>query len=298
MEVSKISSKQAILGYISVFGYCLVTAISIIFIHGYTKSANPTIVALYTFIICMLFFNLMSIKNFPSTWAAVKADFKDFMILNVTTAILWLGTFWSVKLIVPSIFITIAIGTTPIAMYVYSIFKEKTILWPGFFYSFFLIAILVSAILFHLHDAPSANLKMGILLAILVGIVISINMKYSSEMQKKNKLTSLQILALRFPLIIIISIAIGLMQNPIVFVQGIHIIPITIIAVLSNIIPLYCLQSSIYKLGFLRTAYIIPLTPALTFLLEPLIGYPFSWKALILIVLLTVTVSLSNKFIK
>lgn len=267
------------IGYLFAFLYCIVTAFSVLKIHDSVQQASAMVVMFYTFIVCLLFFNLVNFFALKKTYQALKTNLPDVLLVNLTTALTWMATFWGLKYLPPVLYITITMGVLPIASFILAMWEVRHINKLACLLTV-VATILIIFIVYLVKNLLVINIydfTIGTLLSILTGIFISFYMKYSKRLHAKSNLSPSQILCIRFYLLVLIGLIVSLCKMDLaVFTRGIHLSSILLIVFSSSILPLYFVQISIHRIGPLKTAYILPFTPVFTYVLEWFLGMSFN----------------------
>lgn len=107
-------------GWLFCLGFSLLTAMNTVYLSHVTKMMPPELVALGGFIVAtILFFSIsyFSEANVSISERILCAGKVNLLILNIATAMAWLGLFFSLVYIRPSIASMILNGVTPLFFY-------------------------------------------------------------------------------------------------------------------------------------------------------------------------------------
>lgn len=258
-------------GYFFAIIFCMTVAYSSIFIHETNQAININLSVFLTFLICTLWFNLANIKSFGSVYKKLITEKMLLFIVNLSTAVVWITTFEALKYIDPVLFIALFMGLMPVATYLIQCFHKNTKLELKPMLLFLLITLLLVAIVFIDKEQNSNmnpdNFYNGVIFTAISSIASGLYLVCSKQLESKLALTASQIVGVRFYLLVIYSGAVSLFYNYFPQIHTIHYSNFIFLAFLSAIIPMYCVQKSVYHLGALKTSLIIPFTPIFTYLL-------------------------------
>jgi len=265
--------------YGSMLTYILSTALSLIVINQFEIQTNPSLVALISFLLCFLFFNLTNFNRFKIAHSVLFKSPIDFISINTITAIIWIGTFWGLKYISPGIFVSIFMGVIPLASIFITTNKAK--------FQYKEIILMLTLIFLTLGLASYESLKLvdfsktvfyGLSLAVISGFFSAVYINYSQKLQMKFNFITLDFLCIRFYFVIATCFCF-------LFISGDHITTESIlnkwydfifVSILTTIIPLYSLQKAILTLGGMQVSCLITFTPLVAYLLQILTGFQFN----------------------
>lgn len=278
-------------GYFFSLIFCVAVALSSILIHSTNQLINPYLSVFLTFVICALWFNLVNINSLPTFYRKLTNDKRNFFIVNLVTAINWVTTFEALKYIDAVLYIALFMGLMPIATYlINSCLSRKKIKTTPILVSVGIISIL--SLIIYMDKKSLINMDMfnfykGVVFTIISSIASSLYMVYSKKLESNLNLTTSQIVAVRFYLLIIYSGVICLGGNYFPDTNKIQYTNFLVLALISSIIPMYCVQKSITHIGVIKTSFIIPFTPVLTYLVLFFLKYEQSFLLFPLLILLT-----------
>jgi len=273
--------------------YCFTSASSFVIVDQLEHAVPPMTLAFYAFLVTTIFFSILCVRNRKDLIGKIKRDTGLVLKMNIATTYMWISTFYAVKFLSPSLFLSIFLGVAPIIVLLLTInsphAKKERYYDIGF--AFLLAATLLALIvdeIFYLQQF--AHVAFYILLAISSGIAGGFTLIYARQLSLK-KFSAMQVLAVRFYLIILTSFFfIIYTQRSLSVPQGLFIY-VTVIAGISIALPLYLLQKGLEKIDALHVAFITPLIPVISYflqLIEP--DYRFIWDEFILIVVLTLVI--------
>lgn len=282
------------LGKIAMLVYVLSTALSLVVINSVETHIHPSIVAFYSFLICVLFFNLLNFNRNKYVYTAFLRCKVDFLILNGLTAVIWLGTFWGLEYVAPTIFVVLFMGVIPYSTMLIS--RDKKV-----FFNFrtvsllFGIAVTLAFIIYeNIHLVTlSVNTYIGLFLAVVSGFFSAVYIVYSAHLQKKLALETKDFLCARFYMLILLCFFIAIyrgydFQFDVLYSNWYDFISVSIFTV---IIPLYSLQKAILTIGPVKVSCLIPFTPIVTYVLQIFLGVQFNATVFILLFIATLLLS-------
>lgn len=278
-------------GYLFSATFCIAVAISSILIHKTNQLVNPYLSVFLTFLICSIWFNLVNFKSLDILYRKLMDDKKNFLIINIVTAINWITTFEALRYIDPVLYIALFMGLMPIATYLLSIhFQRKKPELVPIIASIATTLVLALIIIFDKKSAlqiSSVDFYTGIGFTVISSIASALYMLYSKKIEINLNLTASQIVAVRFYLLIGYAGIICMHGNYFQEASNIHYTDFLVLALLSSIIPLYSIQKSIAHIGAVKTSFIVPFTPVFTYLILFLFNHEQSILLLPLLLVLT-----------
>lgn len=258
-------------GYLFALAYIFVTAVSMLFIHETNKSVpifvSTTWIFSFTFLwfFCVNFFSLKRIGR-------CIVDYPITLIkINLSSLVIWMTTFFSLKFISPVLFVAIFMSMIPCATYAIKLIQKKATHSTA--QSLLIILLIVLTLLLTLisHDSDHMSIHdyiWGTVIAYIGGAAVSVYFLQTSALQEEADLKAKQILLLRFPLMIVLTFILANKTSLINIVHHEMFFHLLLLSFITVIIPLYFLQKSIRRIGPVKTSYLIPLTPLVTFTIE------------------------------
>ncbi len=251
--------------YIFVFLYIILTAISVTYIHTLGKHIPDDLIMLFGSFYALILFNLVNIKNIGVTYKKVFSVKKLFINLLFTFLVTWVLT-----IIIPIYF-------TP-ALLVFFFMA-----WPACIGSYFqykathtkinltrFILIGLSILIFYicLGFIYSTLQYMYLIIALTtVGVAGYCYNRVSFKMNKHN-FSAVEILSLRFWLLFLIPLVSSIMNKHIYLINGSILLDTLALSFISMIIPVYCSQISVQRIGPNVHSMLIGITPFAAFLIE------------------------------
>ena len=201
--------KETLAGYTLMIIYVIITALSLITVNTYEKTIPTGNIALYSFSICALFFNILNIKNTKSAYKKIFDGGYTFINLNLITFAVWACTLFGLNNIEPVLFVMLYMATMPLTSCLinYLCSEKKMELGLKILLLSFILCLLCVLVKKQVPEAASHfKVIQGVVLAILAGAMSSIYIHYTRRLQITKKLTTIDFLSYRFYLTIIFSI--------------------------------------------------------------------------------------------
>lgn len=259
------------IGYIYIAFYCVFNALSFVFIsvlgnaHGQAQSIT------YIFSSGIFLFNLFCLKNLQSLYLKVGKNVRAVLGLNITTAVSWLASFYALRFIDPATMLCIGMAVIPITtFFIVTPFKayksNAATLLSIIFVIFSMLLIIHENVQGLIIPVVTSNIIWGILISVVGGIFGAAIGTYSEVLSKTN-FTVKEILAVRFYLLVLVSILISIYTKALEFNwKTLQLFSVS--AVVIVFLPLVIYQKSIQHLGSLTVSILIPFTPVLAYFMQ------------------------------
>ena len=220
------------------------------------------------------------------------------LVMNILTLLSWLFMFMALQRIEASVEAAIYQGWVPLGVMVCAGLQRGNnkqgiqYFWP--LVILFFMSILVFVRLQAVGTIDQQALE-GILLASLAGISGALYIYYSGRVNKKIQCSIYDILSTRFILLLIVTGYIGIDDISTILAQEYQLlINLILLSIMSVILPIYCLQYSIHKLGSIKVSVVLPTVPAIALAIEYFYVGWASPMVPILILLVCLSVIFSN----
>ncbi len=277
--------------------YGLLTASSTLFISETEKNLPVIYVAFYSILFSALIFAVLNLKNIKTVTTLVKNNFKTVLLINVTTAIVWLATFIVLGYFSPYIVVSITFSVLPLTTILLTRKKytNKKVYWIDMGLALAILAILFAILIddfaHHILHAPKFILYIGI--GSLVGIFLAVNNLLAKRLASSG-FTASMVMSVRFYILLIASLIILLCQGTALTIS-LHILPVMFFIALASVaLPLFFLQCGIEKVPPSTVAFVLPFIPFATYLLNIFVpGFQYTWWELFLVMLLGVFILIS-----
>ncbi|TAK77706.1 MAG: hypothetical protein EPO11_02290 [Gammaproteobacteria bacterium] len=234
------------IGNLSMLMYALVTALSSILIHDTNQKITPLLSAFYTFLFCIIVYSIFSSGLIRKRDSIRKSWYAIFM-LNLTTAICWIFTFYSLSLIPPDLFLFVYLTAMPIAA---SIIEKG-----NYTKTFLMLAGLI--LLVRAYNINSVLL--GVILAFVGGISGTVYSIFSRKIIANFNTT--EILSMRFYLTVITTFILSFTYGDMRLMDVEFYSRFALLSFISVIAPLILFQVGIKHLSLTRALSFLPLAP-------------------------------------
>lgn len=264
------------LGMSAVLGYCFISAFSRVFVSNVLQIEDPITLSFYIFTLGALIFATANVQRYRLLFAKLKCNKMNLMYLNITTMGSWLFLAYPLKFIEPAIVSTITLGIGPILSLLLSdklyIRSEKSFLDMLIAGGLFLVILFLINVCLYTNegnnDISLYNKIVSLICCTIVGISIVVN-GFQTRKLINNDFSSLDILMLRFILLIFVSGIITFIYHPdISILSGMMDRSIVFSALIFVVLPLFLIQLSMRQLKPITISMMIPLMPVLTYLFE------------------------------
>lgn len=286
---------KALIGYISVLGYCIATALSFALVHHLNQQLPVYFNVFATFSITTLVAIIVSIRSMPAISRLAAGYWKQTCIINLVTAGIWIFGFLALNRLPAWLYAIAFIGLKPAATYVYALILGDSEQLPASKQEKIILFITVGLAILLMHIAIDRysqltyrDLLIGGLYALAAISCGSIYMTISEQYQKVTHMPPMHILAIRFYGTIVFCAMIVSWQHQWFIPHYWVCLKLISLALLTSLIPLLFLQMSIQNLGAITSAYFFPLILMLAYMLDVNLGYlTWNWLHFGLVTLLT-----------
>ena len=243
-------------------GFCLATAISTTLIHHSTLHLDPFFSLFCTTLIGIIYFHAIKIRNIRAVYAAAMLEKGTWFLISVMVAGNWMASFY-------------ALSKINSFEYVYTYFSASAII-GGFaqyaknknhqhFITAGALTILLLVFFKHLahHTSQLRSLWTG-LTASIISAGFGYNYRhFSVKFSKKTQLDAASVLAIRFYLLLLVSLLFAHHSQFYLFTphQAVY---FAALAAITFLIPLYCMQNSVLLIGANYFSILTALCPAMT----------------------------------
>lgn len=253
------------------FLYVFAFSIALILIQKLDFNIPPLFSLLVTVTIATIYFNLINIKYLKKIYLSCLQNKKNWFVVMLIVLLMWASTMIGPGKIGASLFNFIYFAWLGILGLVMTSLKNGKKNKINLYLSLCLLILISCNIAFELQTDFSSNTLYGIVLALFGGTASFVYFKKSQELSQHALLSATQLLAVRFYLAIII-LAIILPKHSIVhYITLTNLINLTVLALLSLIIPLYFSQKALEKISPEQHAIINSLCPIVTGILQKLV---------------------------
>lgn len=271
-----LQQKTNLLGVTLVAAFMLLSTLKEVYVGHVEQSLSPFPLIFICFTFASVFFVLLyKIRGYSSLLKNIKTAWRDVLMLNLTTMLSWIGPFYALQYIEPSIENSINTAIGPIfTILVNSVARKqhKALLteWLASFSIFILLIYLVTISLLGRssvgHLTPM-HLIIGVLGCVIGGISIAGNTIFSKRLSEQGMKTEF-VMATRFYTLALVSGLIALFTVNQLQLFEAHFAGIVLLATVGIALPLFFLQKGIERCEPVTVAFIIVLGPVFTYLVE------------------------------
>lgn len=255
--------------------YCLITALSAIYIGRINHTVNPVLSQLIVFLISALWFtlcNAKSVKNLKAMYQSAGRVPKHWFMINLSTLMIWGFSFYALTFISPVLYLGLLMALMPLFTYVLLSRWYGLESWT-LKNSLFAFVVLLLSVWMIGASMEQRGYSLGFLTGCVFTIVASIGAAWylveARLMQQKTGLKSTQMLALRFLLLLLVYLIYLGLVHPRDFAWDAMIqLPwsdLLWLALLTSVLPLYCMQVTLSRIGSLKFSFLMPLSPVLAY---------------------------------
>ncbi|MGE7690012.1 EamA family transporter [Lysinibacillus sp. NPDC097214] len=277
MKIGAISktgiSKSMAIGTSFLLLSALLTSVSQVYYANRVQGVHPFLFTGVSFFFTALLFNLIALKQ-RKTFAQVKSSIYDFLMLNGSSVLAFMGFYYALKFIEPAIVSSLEMGVGPFFVIIVTTIMAKGKIqatkaqWLITLGTFAASLLLIATALFGLSGIRITHPEdfiYGIIASVLCGLGAVLCTIYSKRLSNSGWSSS-TILAHRFYAIIIISFLMTYDNLPTYLMQNIDwIILVTIFGVT---LPTFLLQKGIQHCEPFFVMMSICFIPAFTFIFQ------------------------------
>lgn len=274
------------------------TAFFAVAVNKLEATGDPFTIVFFTFLFTTVFFTLINLPSIREFCSNLRHSPKQLVVINIVSVVIWLGVFWSLKYLNPAESLCVYMSMTPIATLLFTT-KLKNIGQhkKDIFYGLAIIILLSILVLDTVYLVPNKwFVFLGVIFGLAAGITGAFYNVFSQKMHKNN-FTATQVLAMRFYLLLIISLVMSVHGNMLMAtLHNISWITFLGLALLSSVLPLFFKQQAIIFIGAQKISYVMPFTPVAAYGIELLTGaYKFNPSVFILVACVSVLLFLWQK---
>lgn len=257
------------MGIYALLGSAILTSISQVFYANQVQSVHPFLFTGISFLITALYFQAFALKQQTKAhWAKAR---KPLLLLNIASAITFMGFYFALKYVEPAIVSSLEMGIAPLFILLLMLLQRKTISTQKWLISIGTLAaclLLIGAVLTG-ESGMSTSFSVEMLIGIIASIVCGIGAVFCSEYSKQLSdigWSSSMILSKRYIAIIIISFIFTYdLLIPYLLDNIIWILLVTVSGVL---VPNYLLQKGIQYTNTFLVMMSLSFIPVFTFIFQ------------------------------
>ncbi|UXC19636.1 EamA family transporter [Comamonas squillarum] len=260
------------LGIGLVMTFNILQAVSAVFLASFLHRADTIVMLFCVFTIIAITFVVQMVRGGSNR--IPKQAWGSLLLLNITTAASWSSFFFAVKYIEPALSSAFINSILPLAtLSIEYLFTRRRIASRAEVLTSIALCVamfITAATIFGGQsgrpDGGVSSYIIGLVMSAICGIAMSITNVASKKLNNEGVQPS-QIMAYRFSLLIIASFL--LVDKPLLLQQIETMWPaIVFVAVVGNLIPIYCLQLGIQRLKPMTVAFLIGLAPLIFFTVQ------------------------------
>lgn len=262
-------------GFTWLLAYDVLSSGNEVFVANRLQVVDPPLLLLVVFSVTACGFLVTQVKRSAAFLVELRADRRDVALLNVFSALTWIGYFAALRSVEPAVVTTVAAAVGPVLTIMLTpllrsgspVARTEVVAAVGIVAA--LLLLVASAVTGRsaVGHAPITTQVMGLAASLLAGLAIVLTVLYSKRLYDR-RWTPASVMASRFWLLIVAAgVAVPLTgpPPPISAADGLTIV---VIVVAGTIAPLYCLQLGIERVDPVLVAILVSLVPVFTLLLQ------------------------------
>ncbi len=275
-------------GLIFIIIYVLICSIREIYFSKFLRSIPLAFLLFSTFGISTLLFLSLQLSNLPKLIGNLKLHWRDFLIINLTTAFMWAAFLTALKWIQPAAAASLNAAMGPVISVLLAsnmlnrqetYRSDRVAAFGVIFFACYLVWALIRENNLN-SEGEYLLIIMGILCAIASGTITAVNNLYAKRLSNAG-VSSKEIMAMRFIFLIAVSGTFSFFDSTRLDLTVPLFFQILTISFAGMIIPIYFLQLGIARAPINSVALLMAIGPIITFILQKkLRGIPVSYNAL------------------
>jgi len=262
-------------GTILIVLYNLFTAIQGVWLSSFLQNINVFIVLFFNFLITFfIFFFIQILKKNSIVGLYNRVGILNLLILNVITFVNWAAFFLSLKYIEPAVEAALTSALPPLLTAIftrlssdkYKITIKQMISTIGIFAGGFILVYASFIGDSAVGVRSTHDILLGVVMAVLCGASISIYTIFSKRLNVLG-IKPDEIMVLRFPLLIIVSLLLAPLGMIGVEIRD-HYSVIFLLPIIGVVLPLFFLQLGISRLTPVKVSILVTLTPIFFYIVE------------------------------
>lgn len=248
--------------YLAACGYVLFTAISFVFLDEIIAHIDK-LAALSIMSICaIVVFNILNYQHLKTTYKTCLQYWRIFLVMSIALAIDWYTMVTSANQSDPFV----AMSALFIALSLVGFAKEFiTRRNYSALISIALLSLAVVVLLFGYHVPIGKSILSGLIYGAIAGFAFYVYVYSSARLSTIANMQVIEILATRFWVLFLLSLVL-VRTDALVQLHWFDVLKLVLVSFGALIIPIYCNQKSIEKLGANATAIFISLVPPITYI--------------------------------
>lgn len=272
---SAVTAPRRTSGLTWLLAYNVLSSGNEVFLANRLQVVDPPLLLLVVFSITAGSFLALQVRRFRAFLLELRVDRRDVALLNVFSALTWIGYFAALRSVEPAVVTTVAAAVGPVLT-----IALAPLLRPGAPVARSEVAVAVgivaaltllvgSAVTGHsaVGWAATTTQAVGLAASLLAGLAIVLTVLYSKRLYDR-AWTPASVMGSRFWLLIgvaAVAVPLGGPPPPVSAADGLTVVAIV---VAGTIAPLYCLQLGIERVDPILVAILVSLVPVFTLLLQ------------------------------
>jgi drug/metabolite transporter (DMT)-like permease len=263
-------------GFVSISIWCVLTALGYVYSSSIEQDTPIGLMCFILFTFSTLIFTVLNSKNLPRLFELIKLNFKNVIIVNLTTFSGWVFLFYAIKYIDPSVANTMVIGCIPIYILLMNKFNNYqlnqkrqnnfTAIFLGMGVSYLII------LLFNDNSislgASFKEIVSSLVLCLVSGFCLAANNIHIKKLSN-SEFTPLDILTIRYIFgCVVAGVYAGLTGELNTSIQLAAVSPVFLNAIILVVIPQIAMQIALRELEPFTVGIIMPFMPVLMFMME------------------------------
>lgn len=264
------TEKSANVGYVYIFSWCGISALSMILTSRVNQSVDPIVLCFFSFLLAGIFFSLMNFGKLGGLVTKLRNGqrLRDAVWINISTFLSWVLLVYPLKYIEPTAVTTIVLGVNPIATFIIDwLILRKTSFnranaWVslGIFLTVCYVAYLCYYGLSVIGAADQEKVTLSLFFCLIAGAATATNNIFIRKLLDE-QFTPPQILSFRFVFTVAITGALAYLQGLEVRFDQEFLLYIAATTLLFVIGPLMLIQLALRELEPIKVAIISPIMP-------------------------------------
>lgn len=252
--------------------YALLSALSLLFIDKLIANIGVFTALFLTTLIAFFYYTLCNFKKLNMLYMIICKEWRLTLLINITVVFMWGFVYFGLKFMLPVEFI-----------FLFELFCALTAIMLQKQYVTMLLCLmmLVGYLIFAKASA------IGLMLAAVGGASAFFYAKLTRSLAQKRNLKPSSLLAVRFMLLLLVTIGFVNLRP----LSWHDLQMVSVVAVISYVLPIYCLQKCICQLGAETASFLATATPLFTYLLQAIFLHTYSWFMLVLSFLLVMVLN-------
>ncbi len=298
------SDKGLTLGWVCISIYCLLTAVSAVWVSESFSDLNGEAITFVTLFSAQASFFLCALYKREKIFLFIKRNTIFVMKSNVLTLLSWYLMFLALQKVEASVESAIYQGVIPVVVLLVSSrigvgLNVKKTLGPILIFLFLCMLATTRVNLSSMQGEGTEEVLEGIVLAAIAGATAAIYIIVTAKAHKDSGASLLEVLATRFILLVITTAFLGYEEIcHIILNEHWVMLKLILLSTFMVTLPVLFLQTAIKYLGGSRVSVITPLVPAVALATEYIISPWGNILVPILVVLVCFSVIMSNKWLE